>query len=82
MRGNPRAAGGPARPPRRNVPLDGSQRGPRPAPGRRVDRGRARDLIRRPPARPLLAALWIRRFRRGPLEHLLDLATRPARHIR
>ncbi|MFI9542809.1 DUF418 domain-containing protein [Streptomyces sp. NPDC052016] len=30
----------------------------------------------------LLAAVWTRFFRRGPLEHLLDIATRPARHIR
>ncbi|MDX3522737.1 DUF418 domain-containing protein [Streptomyces scabiei] len=30
----------------------------------------------------LLATVWMRRFRRGPLEHLLHLATLPARHIR
>ncbi|MYW64436.1 DUF418 domain-containing protein [Streptomyces sp. SID8379] len=30
----------------------------------------------------LLAVLWTRRFRRGPLEHLLHTATLPARHIR
>lgn len=30
----------------------------------------------------LLATVWTRRFRRGPLEHLLHLATRPARHVR
>ncbi|MGW0842341.1 DUF418 domain-containing protein [Streptomyces sp. NPDC002787] len=30
----------------------------------------------------LLATAWTRRFRRGPLEHLLHLGTRPARHIR
>ncbi|MGW9135491.1 DUF418 domain-containing protein [Streptomyces sp. NPDC055681] len=32
-------------------------------------------------AATLLATVWIRRFRRGPLEHLLHVATRPARHI-
>ncbi|MDV9170850.1 DUF418 domain-containing protein [Streptomyces sp. W16] len=30
----------------------------------------------------LLATAWTRHFRRGPLEHLLHTATRPARHIR
>ncbi|MFJ3337488.1 DUF418 domain-containing protein [Streptomyces sp. NPDC086766] len=30
----------------------------------------------------LLATAWTRRFRRGPLEHLLHLATGPARHVR
>ncbi|WP_327660521.1 MULTISPECIES: DUF418 domain-containing protein [unclassified Streptomyces] len=30
----------------------------------------------------LLAALWTRRFRRGPLEHLLHTATLPTRHVR
>ena len=29
----------------------------------------------------LLATAWTRHFRRGPLEHLLHTATRPARHI-
>jgi uncharacterized membrane protein YeiB len=29
----------------------------------------------------LLATVWTRLFRRGPLEHLLHLAARPARHI-
>ncbi|MEU7427508.1 hypothetical protein [Streptomyces sp. NPDC040750] len=28
------------------------------------------------------ATRWRHRFRRGPLEHALDLATRPARHVR
>jgi uncharacterized membrane protein YeiB len=30
----------------------------------------------------LLATVWKRRFRRGPLEQLLHTATRPARHVR
>ncbi|MBK3572957.1 DUF418 domain-containing protein [Streptomyces sp. MBT65] len=30
----------------------------------------------------LLATVWRRRFRRGPLEYLLHRATRPARHVR
>lgn len=30
----------------------------------------------------LLATAWTRHFRRGPLEHLLHTATRPARHIK
>ncbi|WUN21064.1 DUF418 domain-containing protein [Streptomyces phaeochromogenes] len=30
----------------------------------------------------LLATVWTRHFRRGPLEYLLNLATRPARHIK
>ncbi|MFD7706005.1 DUF418 domain-containing protein [Streptomyces sp. NPDC059785] len=30
----------------------------------------------------LLARVWTRRFRRGPLEQLLHLATRPAKHVR
>ncbi|MEU6370262.1 DUF418 domain-containing protein [Streptomyces sp. NPDC046931] len=30
----------------------------------------------------LLATVWTRLFRRGPLEYLLHIATRPARHIR
>ncbi|MFJ9245386.1 DUF418 domain-containing protein [Streptomyces sp. NPDC101776] len=30
----------------------------------------------------LLAIVWRRHFRRGPLEQLLHLATRPARHVR
>ncbi|MEV5957913.1 DUF418 domain-containing protein [Streptomyces sp. NPDC051987] len=30
----------------------------------------------------VLAALWTRRFRRGPLEYLLHQATRPARRVR
>jgi len=29
----------------------------------------------------LLSVMWTRLFRRGPLEHLLHVATRPARHI-
>ncbi|PWI12547.1 hypothetical protein DIZ27_01515 [Streptomyces sp. NWU339] len=33
-------------------------------------------------AATLLAAVWTRLFRRGPLEHLLHLAGRPARHVR
>ncbi|WP_030177956.1 DUF418 domain-containing protein [Streptomyces sp. NRRL S-813] len=33
-------------------------------------------------AATLVATVWTRRFRRGPLEHLLHLATLPARHIR
>ncbi|MEV6742327.1 DUF418 domain-containing protein [Streptomyces sp. NPDC051104] len=33
-------------------------------------------------AATLLATAWTRRFRRGPLEHLLHIATRPARHIK
>ncbi|MFI2635437.1 DUF418 domain-containing protein [Streptomyces collinus] len=30
----------------------------------------------------LFAAIWSRLFRRGPLEHLLNAATKPAKHIR
>ncbi|WP_262056477.1 DUF418 domain-containing protein [Streptomyces sp. STR69] len=30
----------------------------------------------------LLATVWTRHFRRGPLEHRLHAATRPARHIK
>ncbi|MFC8429630.1 DUF418 domain-containing protein [Streptomyces sp. NPDC057253] len=30
----------------------------------------------------LLATAWMRHFRRGPLEQLLHLATRPARHVK
>ncbi len=30
----------------------------------------------------VFAAVWSRFFRRDPLEHLLNLATKPARHIR
>ncbi|MDH6222011.1 DUF418 domain-containing protein [Streptomyces pseudovenezuelae] len=30
----------------------------------------------------LLATVWTGHFRRGPLEHLLHMATRPARHIK
>ncbi|MFI6402801.1 DUF418 domain-containing protein [Streptomyces sp. NPDC050548] len=30
----------------------------------------------------LLATVWTRRFRRGPLEYALHAATRPARHVR
>lgn len=30
----------------------------------------------------LFAAIWSRFFRRGPLEYLLNAATRPAKHIR
>ncbi|MGV9247696.1 DUF418 domain-containing protein [Streptomyces sp. NPDC003710] len=33
-------------------------------------------------AATLLAAVWTRLFRRGPLEYLLHIATRPARHIK
>ncbi|MFJ3306623.1 DUF418 domain-containing protein [Streptomyces sp. NPDC086549] len=33
-------------------------------------------------ASALLATVWTRLFRRGPLEHLLHIATRPARHVR
>ncbi|MEU5199984.1 DUF418 domain-containing protein [Streptomyces scabiei] len=40
------------------------------------------DLLLHASLALLLATLWTRRFRRGPLEHLLHLATRPARHIR
>jgi uncharacterized membrane protein YeiB len=32
-------------------------------------------------AATLLAALWTRRFRRGPLEYVLHVATRPARRV-
>ncbi|WEH12740.1 DUF418 domain-containing protein [Streptomyces sp. VNUA24] len=40
------------------------------------------DLLLHASLALLLATLWTRRFRRGPLEHLLHFATRPARHIR
>ena len=30
----------------------------------------------------VFAAIWSRSFRRGPLEHLLDAATKPAKHVR
>ncbi|MEH0424950.1 hypothetical protein QBA38_39405 [Streptomyces stelliscabiei] len=30
----------------------------------------------------VFAAIWSRFFRRGPLEHLLDAATKPAKNIR
>lgn len=30
----------------------------------------------------VFAAIWSRFFRRGPLEYLLNAATRPAKHIR
>ena len=30
----------------------------------------------------LFAAIWSRFFRRGPLEYLLNAATKPAKHIR
>lgn len=30
----------------------------------------------------VFAAIWSRFFRRGPLEHLLNAATKPAKHIR
>jgi uncharacterized membrane protein YeiB len=30
----------------------------------------------------LLATVWMRLFRRGPMEHLLQMACRPARHIK
>ncbi|WP_330308427.1 MULTISPECIES: DUF418 domain-containing protein [unclassified Streptomyces] len=33
-------------------------------------------------AATLLATVWTRQFRRGPLEHLLHVVTRPARHIK
>ncbi|MGK9462133.1 DUF418 domain-containing protein [Streptomyces sp. G6] len=33
-------------------------------------------------AAALLATVWTQLFRRGPLEHLLHLATRPAQHVR
>ncbi|MGW7408636.1 DUF418 domain-containing protein [Streptomyces sp. NPDC054833] len=33
-------------------------------------------------AAALLATVWTRLFRRGPFEHLLHLATRPAQHIK
>lgn len=33
-------------------------------------------------AATLLAIVWTRLFRRGPLEHLLHIATQPARHIK
>ncbi|MFF4350337.1 DUF418 domain-containing protein [Streptomyces sp. NPDC001530] len=33
-------------------------------------------------AATLLAIVWTRLFRRGPLEHLLHLATQPARHVK
>jgi uncharacterized membrane protein YeiB len=33
-------------------------------------------------ATTLLATAWTRHFRRGPLEHLLHTATRPARYVR
>ncbi|WP_073945955.1 DUF418 domain-containing protein [Streptomyces kebangsaanensis] len=32
-------------------------------------------------AATLLATAWTHRFRRGPLEHVLHVATRPARHV-
>ncbi|KUN00200.1 hypothetical protein AQI95_35360 [Streptomyces yokosukanensis] len=33
-------------------------------------------------AATLLATVWTRHFRRGPFEHLVHIATRPARHIK
>ncbi|MEU6577929.1 DUF418 domain-containing protein, partial [Streptomyces sp. NPDC046805] len=33
-------------------------------------------------AAALLAMVWGRRYRRGPLEHLLHVATQPARHVK
>ncbi|MEU1592620.1 DUF418 domain-containing protein [Streptomyces sp. NPDC005708] len=33
-------------------------------------------------AAALLATVWMRLFRRGPMEHLLHMACRPARHIK
>ncbi|SOD81800.1 Uncharacterized membrane protein YeiB [Streptomyces sp. 1222.2] len=40
------------------------------------------DLLLYASVAMLLATVWTRWFRRGPLEHLLHLATRPARHMR
>ncbi|MGW1672982.1 DUF418 domain-containing protein [Streptomyces sp. NPDC002324] len=40
------------------------------------------DLLLHASVAMLLATVWTRWFRRGPLEHLLHLATSPARHIR
>ncbi|MBE1602960.1 putative membrane protein YeiB [Streptomyces stelliscabiei] len=30
----------------------------------------------------MFAAIWSRFFRRGPMEYLLNTATKPAKHIR
>ncbi|MBE1602867.1 DUF418 domain-containing protein [Streptomyces stelliscabiei] len=40
----------------------------------------AADHVR--PRATVFAAIWSRFFRRGPLEHLLDAATKPAKNIR
>lgn len=40
------------------------------------------DLLLHSSVALLTATAWTRWFRRGPLEHLLHLCTRPARHIR
>jgi uncharacterized membrane protein YeiB len=40
------------------------------------------DLLLHGSVAMLLATAWTRRWRRGPLEHLLHVSARPARHIR